>query len=83
MYRYATFDGFSTITFDDLAIRVHVSRKCRTAGVFSLISVDTPNVLHGECLGALLRHPAGHLDWRSCEDTPCPVEVIHVVATMI
>lgn len=71
----ATFEGFSSITFDKLGMRVQVSRKHGTAGVFRLT---------GESLGALMRKSDGCLDWEYCyDDLPCPVEVFEVVCTMI
>ena len=77
----ATFDGFSSVTFDELGLRVHVSRSHRTAGVFRLVSVARG--LHGESVGALMRKPEGWLEWQSCGNDPCPVEVFDVVRTMI
>ncbi len=76
----ATFDGFSSITFDELGMRVHVSRKHGTAGVFRLT---------GESLGALMRKPdigsVSCLNWASCriDGPPCPMPIFEVVCTMI
>ena len=71
----ATFDGFSSVTFDVLKMRAHVSRRHGTAGVFCLT---------GESLGALMRKPDGRLDWESCgDDLPCPMPIFEVLCTMI
>ncbi len=75
----ATFDGFSSITFHKLGMRVHISRRHRTAGVFRLSAG-----VHGASIGALTRKPEGRLDWQPIgNDRPLPAEILDVIATMI
>jgi len=77
----ATFDGFSSITFDALRMRAHVSRRHKTAGVFRLAY---PPALSGESIGVLMRKSDGCLDWQSYKDgIPCPMPIFEVVCTMI
>lgn len=69
------FDGFSSVTFDKLGLRVQVSRQHQVAGVFSLT---------GKSIGALMRRVEGWIDWQSCSNgRSCPVEIFDVVCTMI
>lgn len=75
-----TYSGFSSITFDELGLRAHVSRSRRTAGVFDLMTQKT--------IGVLIRRPEGRIDWQSLpeigqSEVPCPIEIFDVVCTMI
>ena len=67
------FAQFTTIRFGPL--KVHVSRKHHTAGIFYN---DT-----GEPVGAIMRLPRGYLSWETFGLRKLPIEILDTVATMV
>ena len=68
----------SAVTFDELGLRISVSRGHNIACVSFWAGTDPPDLF-----GALIRTKSGYLNWLPCQGKRLPIEVFACASTMI